>query len=207
MRISPQLTAVYLYRACGLNIRWTHCLTNHLNINHSTDTVYIYHFKRCLADHRCTKAGKTPGLRSPFPDELLQEAIWTLNLLFPTGDERTVAYLKKCQPPKNFHHDWTGEMRRPLDLDAYSYWKPHLEELLEIYNRGPTTFKQYIAYQKPYERTNLVVAVVSGFILALVFGMISSITAIISTRATLQALDVAKQTYELQLQVPICPCT
>ena len=206
-RFMPRFTAAYMSRTRGLQIQWTACLADHLRVDPMSRTVRIYHFKRCLSDQQANRGSINGKAGSILPTELLQETVWTLNLLFPANDEQTITFLKKCHPSKTFCFDTCVDDRRPLELDTYCYWRQRLEDVLEIYDQGPSTLRQYISYQKPQERINLIVVVLLGFILALTFGLISSITAIISTRATLQALEVARETYLLQAMVPICPCS
>ena len=170
-------------------------------------TVRIYHLKQCLDDHLNARGSAFSAQGPLLPVDLLEETIWTLNLLF-REDKATARLLEEHRGHKRFrvstpHHlerdrrpldlnmsDWTGSDRRPLDSDAYRYRGERLLELLEIYEEGPSTLREYLAYEKPYQILNWVWALVASIALALIFGLVSSIAAIISTNATLRALAI-----------------
>ena len=66
------------------------------------------------------------------------------------------------------------------DIAQYPYWGTHLRELLDEYDRTePTTVKQWIVDKRnPNQRYTFWIAVVA-LTLALVFGLIQSITGIL----------------------------
>ena len=208
-RLDRQFTAVYMSRACDLKVEWTSCIADHLRFDFKRNAVRIYHFKICLIDHMNASGTSLSDslIAGPLlPKDLLEETIWSLNLLFPPDDKDTDNFLQ--EQGKTFHNDGPSEARPPLDLNEYSHWRERLVELRRIYMAEPENFTQFLHKRQSYDKKlNTMLTIFFGFLLATVFGVISSVTAIISTRATLKGLTVAKQALELQQQVPICPCS
>lgn len=205
--LENHFTAVNMYQSNGLRVEWTNCLVDHLSVDLEHRKVRIYYLKQCLHDHMNGR-GLVLGVNgSILPKRLLLETIWTLNLLFPPDDRRTTDFLDDQKPPKRFYSEDPHEEKRYLDLNVYTYWRQRLLELRKISKMRSETITQYLHQQNPGERLNLIMTVTAGFILALIFGLITSITAIISTKATLDALEVSKEALALQKAVPICPCS
>lgn len=72
----------------------------------------------------------------------------------------------------------------------------------------PENFREFWHKRQGYgTRFQVITTILFGFLLAVVFGVISSVTAIISTKATLKSLDVAREALELQKKVPVCSCS
>jgi len=86
-RIDSALTAAYLFSVCGVTIDWTDNLVDHLRLDRKRRVLTIYRHKICLLNH-------AKSLLPPIiPRPILEEAIDTLNLLFPFGDGQTRALL------------------------------------------------------------------------------------------------------------------
>ena len=146
------------------------------------------------------------------PIDLLRETVCTLNLLFPLNDVPTEELLIK--EGRTFHNEVLTLTERPLELRDYPYWRGRLEELLRVAARDPESLQEFLYKKQAYEKMlQVYFGVFFGFILAIVFGCISSVTAVISTRAALRGLDISREALEvaqqalvLQGKVPVCPC-
>ena len=205
--LENHFTAAEMFYSNGLNVEWTNCLSDHLAVDLGRREVRIYYMKQCLYDH-VQGLGTVLGANgSMLPRLLLEETIWTLNLLFPPDDQQTINFLNGHKTPQSFYSEEPHNQRRQLDLSKYTFWRSRLIELQKIRKMEPQTVGQDFYRQKPAERLNLILTIAVGFILALVFGIISSVTALISMKASLDALEVSREALALQQQVPICPCS
>lgn len=205
--LGSRFTVVNMVYSNGLQVEWTECLADHLSVNLAHRKVRIYYLKQCLFDHM-KGSGKILNANGPIlPAALLKETIWTLNLLFSPDDQQTRNFLMEQKIPRSLYKEEPSEGKRHLDLNDYTYWRQRLLELRKISKMEPETVGQYLHRQRPAERLNLILTIVAGFFLALVFGVISSVTAVISMKASLDSLEISRQSLALQKQVTICPCS
>lgn len=170
----------------------------------------IYELKQCAFDHMngfgtslTTSSGHGQSI---YPARVLQELIWSLNQLFPLDDRHTQHLLSGSN--KTFNRDGPLDRHRPTDLNEYHYFREKLLELRRISKAEPENFKEMIHKRQSYDtKIQVILTIVLGFILATIFGFIASVTAIISAKAAIQGLHVAQRAYDMQKQVPICPCS
>lgn len=203
-RLDKHFNVPYMLQACSLKIEWTGFICDHLRLNEENKTLQVYFLKLCAYDH-LNGSGSSLGGKPILPKQMLLETIWTLNLLFPNGDQ-TTAFLK--QENRTFHIDAVPVTRRPRDLNDYVYWRERLFLLRRLYMAEPENFREFWYKRQGYgTRFQVITTILFGFLLAVIFGVISSVTAIISTKATLKSLDVAREALELQKKVPVCPCS
>ena len=136
--------------------------------------------------------------RPIFPPQLLRETIWSLNLLFPTNDRNTANFLTRHG--MNFHKDPPYTSHTPFDLNEYEHWRRRLYQLRQIYTAQPQSFR--IALMDKRNTLQLYTFWTASiiFCLTIFFGVISSATAIISTRAALQSVEITDQALQLQMQ-------
>src|SRR5207244_8887795 len=92
-RIDPAMTMSHLSGSRGLKVFWTSNLADHLAINWKSRVVSVYEHKICLWNHLNSK------VEPIIPREILEEAIDTLNLLFPLNDSPTKDFLKQNGKP------------------------------------------------------------------------------------------------------------
>ena len=77
------------------------------------------------------------------PKEVLNEAVRTLNLLFPISDPATEKVLMKHYPRIRFHVDEPYEGPRSLNVFDYDVWRDRLLELYEdVYQSPPASWAQ-----------------------------------------------------------------
>lgn len=135
-RIDPSLSLAYLCTYRGFRVFWTSNISEHLNISWKSKIITIYEHKVFLWNH--LRNSKAPMI----PRVILEEAIDTLNLLFPLKDRLTTAFL--AQNGKDFQG--LGYCSRPrdrcLDLGNFNIWRNRIAELVEIMNEEPKGLQQ-----------------------------------------------------------------
>ena len=136
--------------------------------------------------------------RPMFLPQLLRETIWSLNLLFPTNDKDTVDFLTR--KAMRFHNDPPYNSHTPFDLNEYEYWRKRLYQLRQIYTAQPKSLRVALMDKRNTLQLYTFWTALIIFSLTIIFGFISSVTAVISTRAALRSVDVALQALQLQMQ-------
>lgn len=136
-RIDPAFTAADLVYVCGMGIRWTNNLSDHLIFDRKGRTVSVYKHKVCLLHHLKAKDG------CPIPREILEETLDTLNLLFPFGDSSTKQLLSR-EGLSSFYSLGSCNRDRQLDLTRYKYWREELSDLIEAFNEPPKSWRQLL---------------------------------------------------------------
>ncbi|KAI3337219.1 hypothetical protein HD806DRAFT_476007 [Xylariaceae sp. AK1471] len=171
-RIDPSLSLAYLCTYRGFKVFWTSNLSEHLNISWKSKIITIYEHKIFLWNH--LRNSNNPII----PRTILEEAIDTLNLLFPLNDRLTRSFL--AQNGKEFQG--LGYCSRPrdlcLDLGKFNIWRDRIAELVEIMNEEPKGLKQ-LALEKdgrnllPFVTFWIAIAVALLSLLNLPFAVIS----------------------------------
>ncbi|KAI1326044.1 hypothetical protein F5Y16DRAFT_376189 [Xylariaceae sp. FL0255] len=137
-RIDPSLSLPYLCSYRGFRIFWTSNLSEHLSINWKSKIVTVYEHKAFLWYHLRNSGNPI------IPRPILEEAIDTLNLLFPLCDDLTRKFL--AQNGKEFQD--VGYCSRPrdmcLDLGKFHVWRDRVAELAGIMNEDPKGLKQLL---------------------------------------------------------------
>ena len=131
--ISPHLTAHSLVNNYGFTIFWTHNLAEHLTIDWKDKVITIYEHNIYLYNH--LRFARTCIL----PQELVEEALDTLNLLFPL-DDATKRFLLKHKKP--FHGLGLCNRPRKLELEDYQYWRGRIADLVFITQGPPAGLQQ-----------------------------------------------------------------
>lgn len=128
-------SAASLCNHYGFSISWTHNLSEHLAINYDQKALTVYEDKIVAYNH--VRAG-TASL--PVPDQLFEEAIDTLNLLFPIHDQPT----KKILAKDSVEFYGLGLCGRPrtLRLKDYHYWRGRIAKINQIFQTPPTGLQQ-----------------------------------------------------------------
>jgi hypothetical protein len=134
-KIDPGLTAAYLASTCGLKLRWTDSLSEHLRFDSTRQTLVMYRHKICLVNHIESNGG------CPIPEAVLTEILDTLNLLFPFGDVVTKHLLIKEHQQPLYQLGSCGRTRK-LDLMNYEYFQEELEYLIDSFNQPAKTWRQ-----------------------------------------------------------------
>jgi hypothetical protein len=211
--LDPKFTAAFLYKACGVEFESTSCLADHLRLDYTRSSgkkyCRIFSFRNCVVDHmeaggRALTYAVPPNPVPPnpalpvLPQRVLLETLWSFNQLFPPDDEGTQQYLskegQKFRESSLEYNKYNLQYHfRPSNLNDYNHWRGRMDELRRRYVAEPETLWEYAYKSGGFEkRFQFFIAVFAGFFLAVAFGVISSVTAIISTKATLQALALQR---------------
>lgn len=171
--MDDSFTAVNLKNICRLHIRWTDNLVDHLQLKgrRGQRILSIYRHKICLVNHL-----RDPKLTVINPD-ILEEAIRTLDLLFPFGDTPTAEFLQAegvhiySIPPCN--------ATQSIDLGDFKYWRNNLMQLLKLLNGPPETVTQTLLDTRNVPQfATLWVAIVGVFSLTIIFGILATVYSI-----------------------------
>ena len=124
--------------------------------------------------------------------QLIQETIWSLNLLFPPNEKETDKFLKK--QGRDFHeHPPFDHSADLMDLTKYDYWHNRLSQLRHIFDAKPPHFRAALVDRRDTLQLYTLWIAVIIFLLTIVFGMISSVTSIIQTKVALQGLRLQRE--------------
>ncbi|KAK3346457.1 hypothetical protein B0T25DRAFT_437752, partial [Lasiosphaeria hispida] len=126
--------------------------------------ITVYEHKICLWNHLRFKDD------TALSTAVLEEAIDTLNLLFPFRDASTEALLKRDYRP--FYGLGYFGRRKTLDISDYPYWRKRIEELEQILD-GPPSGLQQLALDR--NRSNVATAVAVLAVAGLVAGVLSTV--------------------------------
>jgi hypothetical protein len=179
-------TAVNLKNICRLRIRWTDNLIDHLKLEgpRGQRQLSVYRHKVCLVNHRM---GPGPTI---IPVDVLDEAIRTLELLFPFGDPRTESLLKDAKVLF-----WTVSPSRSLrdsHLDDFRYWRSNLAQLSNLLHGPPETVIQTLLDTRNVSQfATLWVAILGVFFLTIIFGILSTIYSAKQYRVAVKSYELA----------------
>ncbi|KAH9208022.1 hypothetical protein DL95DRAFT_270646, partial [Leptodontidium sp. 2 PMI_412] len=168
VRLDPSFTVVNMIKICGLQVRWTESLEDHLRLDRRAKVLSIFSQKDFLSGHM--QSAKI------LPCALLRETITTLNLLFPHWDPATQHLL--------YSHNQTFRSIPPFEgpkrssLREFTIWGERLLELYEeVYLSPPDNWRQlWIDRRNPHQWWTSWIAVVA-FALSLVSCVASTIQA------------------------------
>ncbi|KAI4690931.1 uncharacterized protein J4E88_002404 [Alternaria novae-zelandiae] len=193
--LDTSFTAMGLKSTHGMNLLWTDSLVDHLKLEGSPGNrrLFIYRHKTCLVNHR---SGSTPPIISA---DILDEAIRTLDLLFPVGHKQTIAFLKKSGVQMWIENP--SESLRATELNEFVYWRSRLAQLLNLLNSRPETVLQAMKDTRhPVEFVKLWGAVFGVFLLTILFGVLSTVY-------SAKQYNVAVDSYQLALAQACCQQT
>lgn len=132
--LDPSFAASTLIDVFGIKLSWTSNLMDHLRLDKRHRVLTVYEHKICLLNH-------IKGNDSPFPVELLQESIDTLNLLFPFGHGPTRELLRR-ENKMALYGLGTCNRERRLNIGDYRAWRTQITSLIEIFNEPPRNWWQ-----------------------------------------------------------------
>lgn len=129
-QLQEDVTVASLCDHYGFSIYWTHSLSQYFTIDWKHRILTIYEDKIVAYNH--VRAG-TASL--PVPDQLFEETIGTLNLLFPFPNEPTKKLLEK----HNMAFYGLGLCGRPrkLLLNDYHHWRGRIANIHQIFQTPP----------------------------------------------------------------------
>ncbi|KAI8627680.1 hypothetical protein F5Y19DRAFT_440779 [Xylariaceae sp. FL1651] len=187
--IPPSLTMAYLCRRYGFTVAWTDDLRYHLNIDWENHKITVYEHLIYLSNYLFYPAA------SPIPTNIVEEAIDTINLLFPSDEKGTRKFLRARQ--RNFDRfGYCGRERR-LHLSKYHHWRAKLKLLKEVMEGQAKGINQLMLHK---ERRNFldwatfwvaVIVALLTIITSLAFGVVGIVYAVRSYEVGKQQLDIA----------------
>ncbi|CAO2647089.1 Nn.00g080110.m01.CDS01 [Neocucurbitaria sp. VM-36] len=184
--LDDSFTAVSLKAICRVRIRWTDNLVDHLKLEgpRGHRILSIYRHKICLINH----------LKGPDPTvierDVLDEAIRTLDLLFPFGDLKSAEFLEAERV--RFHSMPPSELSQPMNLAEFTYWRNNLAQLLRLLNGPPETIAQTLLDRRNLSQfATLWVAIFGVFSLTILFGILATVYSIKQYRVAVMSYDLA----------------
>lgn len=191
-KIDPKFSMALLVKEHGYQISWTSNLADHLKIDPgSPRRILIYEHKIFLWNH--DRMAKKHVAVLPLP--LVEEAIDTLNLLFPFGKKSTKSLLRRHG--KAFHGLGNCGRATKYDIQEYHYWRKEIGELAEVLSQQPLGRAQFILNK---DGTNTLQF--WTFWTAIAFGMLAIfgvVTGVYSAVYAKKAFDVGMLQYQLAL--------
>jgi hypothetical protein len=189
VRLGDDLTMANLIAGYGFRIRWTHNLAEHLSFDGAGKIITIYEHKICLRNHLQFKN------ETALPTAILEEAIDTLNLLFPFGEPSTDSLLRRQGKP--FYGLGYCGRQRMLDIDKYSFWRGSIQELQRVMDEPPSGLQQLALARN---RRNVLSFATFWMATAVsILTIISLVSGVLSTLYAKRAYDLALLQYELSL--------
>ncbi|KAF2827039.1 hypothetical protein CC86DRAFT_350288 [Ophiobolus disseminans] len=134
-KLDPAFTATFLINTCGLRLRWSDDIANHLKFDPNRFVLTVYRHRACLVSHLRNHQG------CPIPKEVLEEMLETMDLLFPPFDLATRRLLAK-EGQQLLYTLGCHKSSRILDIAHYQYFGHTLEELMQAFDKTPRTWKQ-----------------------------------------------------------------
>ncbi|KAL3430418.1 hypothetical protein BDV09DRAFT_189301 [Aspergillus tetrazonus] len=163
---------------------WTENIQDHLLLfaNHGRIELRVFHLTSFLRIHKYSPNNQI------YPLDLLNETEQTIALMFPPTDMDCRKWIRKARKEDKVDLEANTGPADSRNLQSYHYWGLRLLKIIEEYDRTePTSLRQWaVDKRRPNQRYTFWIAV-TALSLALVFGLIQSVTGII------QVILIAKQ--------------
>lgn len=124
------------------------------------------------------------------PRNVIDEYTKTMNLLFPSWDIKTQKFLKK--KGQTFGMEGPVGYPGPLYLSDFHFWRDRLSTLYTEFCSPPPSMTQLFNDRRNVLQWYTFWFAVVILALTIIFGVISSITACLSTKYTYEALVLAR---------------
>ncbi|KAH8684001.1 hypothetical protein BGZ61DRAFT_549770 [Ilyonectria robusta] len=187
--VKNSLTVANLVSNHDFRILWTHNLADHLKLDRDSRVLTVYEHKICLRNHR--RSSDSTAL----PLAIAEEAIDTLNLLFPRHHHPTKSLLRKHG--KSFGGLGTCGQSRTVELSKYPFWGERVEALSKVLDEVPVGAHQFMLKRDGKNALQF-----ATFWIATAIGIltiISFVTGVISAVYAQKAYDLALLQYQLSL--------
>ncbi|KAF2624941.1 hypothetical protein BU25DRAFT_441700 [Macroventuria anomochaeta] len=195
LSLNISFTAVKLMRKRGVQIRWTDSLVEHLKLEGPAGdrSLSIYGQKLRLINHH--KDRETKMLKR----QMLEEAIYTLDLLFPVSDLETIKFLKD----QRLHFNGLAPYdEAPVlnNLNGFVYWRRNLEQLLRLLNGPPETTGQMLRDKRSL--VTLWIGIFGVLIVTILFGILATVFAAIQYVVAVRSYNLALALACMQTPAP-----
>ncbi|KAG8163897.1 hypothetical protein KVR01_005815 [Diaporthe batatas] len=135
----------YLCQAYDFRPHWTSNLADHLKIDTDSRTITVYEHKIFLWNHlESNNHWESLNSSAVLPRSVLSEAIDTLNLLFPFGDDATEALLRRAGKEFSLYRLGNCGRGRQFEMSRYNYWRDELEEIAAVTSQPPRGKAQFM---------------------------------------------------------------
>ncbi|ROV97748.1 hypothetical protein VMCG_07407 [Cytospora schulzeri] len=139
--IDPKFSMALLVEAYDYRVSWTSDLADHLQLDpESPRRIMIYEHKIFLWNH--LEMAKLEDDVSALPLPLVEEAIDTLNVLFPFSKKSTKSFLRRHG--KSFHGLGKSGRAIQYDIQGYHYWRKEIGDLAAALTQPPRGKAQFI---------------------------------------------------------------
>ncbi|KAI1379796.1 hypothetical protein F4677DRAFT_407677 [Hypoxylon crocopeplum] len=193
-RIPRSLTAANLCHRYRFRVAWTDNLAKHLTVDWDHKEIIIYEHVIFLFNHI-----KYPS-HCHIPIAILEEAIDTINLLFPSGERETRTFLEGAK--RTFFRLGYCERERCLRPSAFRFWRKNILQLIKVLDEPPTGWRQLGLDREQRNFLDwatfwlaLVVAILT--ITSIAFGIASIVYAVESYEIAVKSYDVGVAQLEL----------
>ncbi|KAK5636479.1 hypothetical protein RRF57_012191 [Xylaria bambusicola] len=189
-------TMAHLCKAYGFRVVWTDDLRDHLSVDWENQRIMVYEHLIYLYNFLMHPAP------IPIPIEIFEEAIDTINLLFPSDQKRTKRFLRSEHRIFN-RLGYCGRERR-MRLSDYRHWRERITVLKEVLEDPPKGHHQLVLDKERRNFLNwatfwiaFVVALLT--IISIAFGIVGVVYSVKSYRIALESLHVGVQQTELAI--------
>ncbi|KAK1512165.1 hypothetical protein CTAM01_01095 [Colletotrichum tamarilloi] len=205
LSINRALTISNLARYNKCRVDWTDRLDKHLDyrVSRGSRVISIFQHKIWLSAHLNQEK------YCVIPQEILCEAIDTLNLLLPHNNRDTETFLRK-RDQRIYSLGWYGRERK-LNLKDYPHWGPKIEKLIDVFEGPRSGIWRFLPRHDKsdlLESANFWIATTAalfafvGFILGLtsiIYAKLSYDIGIKSVIISEESLELTKLQYQLSL--------
>lgn len=169
-------------------VDWTDNLQEHLSLDLHNKHIKVFEHKIYLYNHL-----RQEPYNFIVQKAVLEEALRTLNLLFPPDDVKTAEYLEAYGRP--FHElGWCGHGDKLLELDNYKYWRKEIATLHGQLSQEPRGIQQIWPSRDSRNFRDVVSFWIAGILavgLALGFGITSTYYAALGYKMAVAQYDLA----------------
>jgi len=194
-RVPSSFSLPYLCSRYQFSIKWTDNLARHLEIDWRNDEIIVYEHLISLRNHL------RYSTHCPIPKGILEEAIDTINLLFPQTRE-----VRRFLERRGISFAALGPCgrKRQLDLAAYRFWHGNIVELVEILGERPPGWRQlwldrdrrnFLAWATFWMA--LLVAVLT--VVSIVFGVVSTVYGVKSYQLGVDSYSLGVESLEMAI--------
>ncbi|KAI1420254.1 hypothetical protein F5Y12DRAFT_773937 [Xylaria sp. FL1777] len=194
--IPRSLTVAHLCKDYGFHVVWTDDLRCHLTVDWEYQRITVYEHLIYLCNFLNYPAA------TPIPTEILEEAVDTINLLFPSDQKRTKKFLRKEN--KTFNRlGYCGRERR-IRLSDYRHWRGRISVLKEALDDLPKGRRQLVLDKEHRNFLNwatfwiaFVVALLT--IISIVFGIVGIVYAVLSYSISVKSYQISVDSLDVAI--------
>lgn len=184
--LDKDLTAANLVKYQDVHIRWVFDMTDHLKLTsqNGTLTLYVFEYKIWIKNNMDFPE------RCPVPQDVLEELMMTLNILFPIGCSDTTKLLRGFNKVQIQDMGNCG-VQKSFDPVNFRLWRARMNELDILLNAPMRGFRQVYRLDKNMQNIMSVVLFWVSGVAVLFLTIISSVCGIMSLQVSQEAYRLA----------------